>query len=172
MRTSAFALMVWTFSLAVFFGNADQASAQDCSDEWWSSCQDYNRPVPLMDYVPQYLGTYDRGCKTANFYVIRETDMPATLSECAFVDHAGDGAILDNPDMRQAAARAHLHALQAHYGFDPCDPGTVEPFPLMELDVQVDAIDGQEPDFCTQGDSQDIFDITAGQSTFPLAPRK
>ena len=120
----------------------------------------------IQPKVVEYLGTTDRGCKTANFHVIRETNMPATLSECAFVDHAGDGAILDNPDMRQEAARAHLHALQAHYGLEPCDPGAVEPFPLMELDVQADAIEDQEPDFCIEGESQDIFDITSGQSTF------
>ena len=34
-------------------------------------------------------GYYDRGVKTANFYVLRETSMAATLGEASFIDYRG-----------------------------------------------------------------------------------
>ena len=36
----------------------------------------------------------DRGLKTANFHVVRETDMPACLVEMAFICNAEDAALL------------------------------------------------------------------------------
>jgi len=52
------------------------------------------------------LGTYNRGCKTADFYVLRETAMPAILCELAFIDNAGDAAKLGDAYYRQKAAEA------------------------------------------------------------------
>ena len=55
----------------------------------------------------------DRGGKTANFYVIKNTSMPATLSELAFIDNCGNDALyLADPDERQAAAVAHHQAIR------------------------------------------------------------
>ncbi|MAE28086.1 MAG: hypothetical protein CMJ87_03750 [Planctomycetes bacterium] len=59
----------------------------------------------------------DRGSKTANWYVLRETWMPATLSELGFITSPVDVAYLTSPEERQLAARAHLFALQAYHGF-------------------------------------------------------
>ncbi len=52
------------------------------------------------------LGTYNRGCKTADFYVLKYTDMPAILAELAFIDNAGDAAKLGDAYYRQKAAEA------------------------------------------------------------------
>lgn len=52
------------------------------------------------------LGTYNRGCKTADFHVLRETNMPAILCELAFIDHSGDAAKLGDGYYRQRAAEA------------------------------------------------------------------
>lgn len=52
------------------------------------------------------LGTYNRGCKTANYYVLKYTNMPAILAELAFIDHQGDAAKLGDAGYRQKAAEA------------------------------------------------------------------
>ena len=55
----------------------------------------------------------DRGGKTAGFYVIKYTNMPASLSELAFIDNCGNDALyLADPDERQAAAVAHHQAIR------------------------------------------------------------
>lgn len=59
----------------------------------------------------------DRGVKTANFAVLRETAMPATLSELAFIDKCSpDAEYLGDDGHRDAAACAHLKAITSHLG--------------------------------------------------------
>ena len=48
------------------------------------------------------LGYYDRGVKSANFYVLKHTKMPAILVECCFVDSPQDMAIFDADKMARA----------------------------------------------------------------------
>jgi MYXO-CTERM domain-containing protein len=71
----------------------------------------------------------DRGNKTANFHVLRETAMPAELHELAFITNATDAAKLASPAERAKAAEAHLFAIQRHYGLARYLPGEPEPPP-------------------------------------------
>jgi N-acetylmuramoyl-L-alanine amidase len=52
-------------------------------------------------------GFPNRGCRTANFHVIRETDMPAVLVELAFINNSEDAELLKNnaDDFARAIAR-------------------------------------------------------------------
>jgi N-acetylmuramoyl-L-alanine amidase len=52
-------------------------------------------------------GFPNRGCRTANFHVIRETDMPAVLVEMAFINNEQDAKLLKNntDDFARAIAR-------------------------------------------------------------------
>ncbi|GEM_PF-2649044 len=68
-------------------------------------------------------GLTDRGTKTANFYVLVNTSMPASLSEMGFITNPGDAAFLGSAQARQDMALAHLFAMQAHHGFAPYEPG-------------------------------------------------
>ncbi len=68
------------------------------------------------------LGLFDRGSKTANFFVLRETAMPAALSEGGFLTNAGDAAALSDPTAVDRMAKAHMYGLQRHYGFVAYDP--------------------------------------------------
>lgn len=65
----------------------------------------------------------DRGTKTAGFYVLVNTAMPASLSELAFVTNPSDALVLADPAARQEAALAHLFAIQEHHGVAPYEPG-------------------------------------------------
>lgn len=69
----------------------------------------------------------NRGNKTANFAVLRETAAPAVLHELAFITNATDAAKLGSPAERQKAAEAHLRAIQRHYKIAPYIPGAAPP---------------------------------------------
>ena len=68
-------------------------------------------------------GLTDRGTKTAGFYVLVNTSMPAELAEMGFITNAGDAAFLGSPAQRQAMALAHLFAVQEHHGYGVHEPG-------------------------------------------------
>ena len=70
----------------------------------------------------QAWGLTDRGTKTASFYVLLNTTMPASLSEMGFITNPGDAALLGDLDARDSMALAHLFALQEHYGFGVHEP--------------------------------------------------
>ncbi len=72
-------------------------------------------------------GLTNRGNKTANFAVLRETSAPAILHELAFITNAKDAAKLASATERQKAAEAHLRGLQRHYNIAPYIPGAMPP---------------------------------------------
>ncbi|KQL33931.1 N-acetylmuramoyl-L-alanine amidase [Bacillus sp. FJAT-25509] len=53
----------------------------------------------------------DRGKKKANFHVLRESNMPAILTENGFIDNASDAAKLKDPNWRQKVAQGHVNGL-------------------------------------------------------------
>lgn len=60
----------------------------------------------------------DRGKKTANFAVLRETAMPAVLTENLFIDTA-DANLLARADFRTATARGHAQGIANFLGLPP-----------------------------------------------------
>lgn len=63
----------------------------------------------------------DRGRKTANFHVLRETTMPAILTENLFID-SSDADLLKNSAFLAATARGHAEGIAAHLGLDGGEP--------------------------------------------------
>ncbi len=60
----------------------------------------------IQNQVVSSLNTVDRGVKTANFQVLRETDCPAALVETAFISNPEDEQLLADPVKRDEFARA------------------------------------------------------------------
>ncbi|MQA26491.1 MAG: N-acetylmuramoyl-L-alanine amidase [Micromonosporaceae bacterium] len=58
----------------------------------------------------------DRGQKTANFHVLRETAMSAVLTENLFIDRTYDANLLSRSDFRQATARGHARGIARFLG--------------------------------------------------------
>ena len=58
----------------------------------------------------------DRGQKTADFFVLRETAMPALLTENLFIDRVADANLLKRADFRTATARGHAQGIAAFLG--------------------------------------------------------
>ncbi|MFD4928461.1 N-acetylmuramoyl-L-alanine amidase [Peribacillus butanolivorans] len=53
----------------------------------------------------------DRGKKSANYQVLRTSSMPAVLTECGFIDHAGDAAKLKTSIFIETLAKGHVDGL-------------------------------------------------------------
>ncbi|MDO5037897.1 MAG: N-acetylmuramoyl-L-alanine amidase [Tissierellia bacterium] len=69
----------------------------------------------LADYIQAELirltGAYNRGVKTANFCVIRETDMTAALVELGFLSNPDDMAAINSPGYLDTLAQALYNGL-------------------------------------------------------------
>ena len=65
------------------------------------------------------LGFKNRGVKSANFFVLKNTSMPAILIECCFLDSSVDMALFDAEKMAEAIKVGLIG--------DTNDAGTVEP---------------------------------------------
>ena len=53
----------------------------------------------------------DRGQKKANFHVLRESNMPALLTENGFIDNAQDAALMKQSSWRQKVAQGHANGV-------------------------------------------------------------
>lgn len=73
----------------------------------------------LRYYMKQQTGLNDRGVKsTGNFKVLRDTKMPAILSENGFIDNVSDVLKLSQPEFRQKIAIAHVKAVCDYFKVD------------------------------------------------------
>jgi N-acetylmuramoyl-L-alanine amidase len=64
----------------------------------------------------------DRGKKTADFHVLRESVMPAILTENLFIDTAGDAGLLARADFISATARGHAQGIANYLGLGSPPP--------------------------------------------------
>lgn len=58
---------------------------------------------------------YDRGKKTANFHMLRESNMPALLTENGFIDNANDAAKLKSSSFIENIARGHANGIVKNF---------------------------------------------------------
>jgi N-acetylmuramoyl-L-alanine amidase len=63
-----------------------------------------------------------RGKKTASFYVVKYTNMPAELHETAFITNWTDRTYLSSSTHRDNHARSELYAIQRHMGYGKYTP--------------------------------------------------
>jgi len=70
----------------------------------------------VLPYLVQVGGWANRGVKTQNVLVLKETSMPAILTESGFIDNAADAAKLKDSNFRQALAVAHAKGICDYFG--------------------------------------------------------
>lgn len=73
----------------------------------------------LAQKIQRYLiistGLKDRGVKTADFHVLRETNMPAVLAECGFYTNHKEAVLLRSETYRRTCADAIVKAIVDQY---------------------------------------------------------
>ena len=70
----------------------------------------------VQDQLVKATKRNDRGIKTANFHVLRETSMPAILVECGFMTNKEEASLLKSDAYRKTCASAIVKGLAAMYG--------------------------------------------------------
>jgi uncharacterized protein (TIGR03382 family) len=108
-------------------------------------------------------GLTNRGNKTADFAVLRDTSAPAVLHELAFITNATDAAKLGSATERQKAAVAHLRAIQRHFGLSPYLPSLAAVAPADSAEA-AEAAEAAEP-AAAGAIEQDESSSAAGCST-------
>lgn len=73
----------------------------------------------LHEEIVKVNGLFDRGKKKANFHVLRESNMPAMLSENGFIDNVRDAEKLKDPNWRQRVAQGHVNGLVRTFNLSP-----------------------------------------------------
>ena len=62
------------------------------------------------------LGTESRGTQSCNFYVVKHTDMPATLVEVAFISNPSEEKLLASDEGAQKAAQGIADGIADYFG--------------------------------------------------------
>lgn len=124
----------------------------NASGDTWSNAQGIEtyvyttRPAPavaLANSIQRKLiretGRPDRGVKSANFHVLRETKMAAVLVECGFMTNKQEAALLKSDEYRRKCANAIFEALVETYGLKQVSqpPGSLDPLPTIQRRIAV-----------------------------------
>jgi N-acetylmuramoyl-L-alanine amidase len=72
--------------------------------------------VMHREIIKQIPDVRDIGQKTANFHVLRETNMVAILTENLFISNSADAALLKDDSFLNKIARGHVNGLAAFFG--------------------------------------------------------
>ncbi|WP_332697745.1 N-acetylmuramoyl-L-alanine amidase family protein [Halalkalibacter lacteus] len=108
--------------------NAFNGSAQGYEDFIHNSLSDSSQTAQYRNIMHEEImkvnNLTNRGKKKANFHVLRETAMPALLTENGFIDHAGDAEKLRSSSWRQAVAQGHVNGLARAFNLTRKQPTT------------------------------------------------
>ncbi|WP_077324892.1 N-acetylmuramoyl-L-alanine amidase [Virgibacillus siamensis] len=109
--------------------NAFNGDAQGYEDYIHSSLSDSSKTAEYRDVMHEEVTKVnrlrDRGKKKANFHVLRESVMPAMLSENGFITNDHDAALMRDASWRQTVAQGHVNGLERAFGLKPKEESDV-----------------------------------------------
>ncbi|MBU8914808.1 N-acetylmuramoyl-L-alanine amidase [Bacillus sp. FJAT-29953] len=95
--------------------NAASSAAQGYEDYIYNGLSDSSQTAKYREIihgeVVKMNQLIDRGMKKANFHVLRESTMPAMLSENGFITNAHDAGLMKQAAWRQDVAQGHANGL-------------------------------------------------------------
>ncbi|WP_339226292.1 N-acetylmuramoyl-L-alanine amidase [Oceanobacillus sp. FSL K6-2867] len=95
--------------------NAFNSSSDGYEDFIHSTLSDNSQTARYRDILHAEIiklnGLRNRGKKKANFHVLRESSMPAMLTENGFIDHSGNAALMKQDAWKQRVAEGHVNGL-------------------------------------------------------------
>ena len=68
----------------------------------------------------------DRGKKQKNLHMLRESNMPAILTENLFISNKSDAKLLNSTDFLQKVANGHVRGLVSYLGFKKVSNETIK----------------------------------------------
>jgi hypothetical protein len=94
---------------------------------YYASAASRRLAVEVQREMVAALGLPDRGVKSAGFYVLRHTVMPAILTESAFLTNPSEALLLADPAVRQRIADAIARGVQRYAARQVATPAPLAP---------------------------------------------
>jgi N-acetylmuramoyl-L-alanine amidase len=111
------------YYLSIHINSVSNTSASGYEDYIHDSLSDSSTTARyqkiLHEEITALNSLHDRGVKKANFHVLRESSMPAFLSENGFISNANDAAKMKDPAWRQKVAQGHVNGLAKAFNLMP-----------------------------------------------------
>jgi hypothetical protein len=124
----------------------------------------------VLDNLVAAIGTRSNGVRQANYFVLRNTTMPAILVEVGYLSNPEEEANLKDPEFREKAAEGIFRGIAAYYGLPVDENGQPEQPDSSDQTEQPDTSDQTEQpeqpgqpdqddrgDGSSRGDGQDPF---------------
>lgn len=92
----------------------DNSYVQGTSVHYYKS-QDLALAEALQSFLVRQINSVDLGIKRSNFYVLRNTNVPAALVEIGFLSNPKEAALLAQPTYRVAVARGLLIGINEYF---------------------------------------------------------
>ncbi|MFD2679373.1 N-acetylmuramoyl-L-alanine amidase [Bacillus seohaeanensis] len=96
-------------------GGWNQASGIETYVHPTASAKNVELAKAVQKRLVTLTGRRDRGIKTANFHVLRETTMPTLLTECGFMTNQEEATLLQTSAYRKKCAQAIVSGLVTFY---------------------------------------------------------
>ncbi|WP_067729472.1 N-acetylmuramoyl-L-alanine amidase [Oceanobacillus damuensis] len=102
--------------------NAFNSKADGYEDFIHNSLSEQSKAAKYQDILHEEITKMNRlrnrGKKKANLHVLRETTMPAFLSENGFIDNSGDSALMKQDTWKQNIALGHVNGLAKAFNLE------------------------------------------------------